>query len=262
MLHATALAKQAGAHLVGIFLDDFTAASYTIYDIMEESAGISRRKQNTLSAKDEAIRRVSISKFEKACQEAKLEYSVHRDRSLAMQELLQESIYADLLVISQHETFTGRAERHPTAFIRELLGNVLCPVMVVPARYKPIEKIVLLYDGEPASVYAIRNMSTIMGDWRQLPSEAVCVKNSGLNLHLPDGKLMKEFMKRHFPEAKYAVLKGDAEETIPAYLKEQRTSSLVVLGAYRRGVVSRWFRPSMADVLMRELKLPLFIAHR
>ena len=37
--------------------------------------------------------------------------------------------------------------------------------------------------------------------------------------------------------------------------------SLVVLGAYQRGMVSRWFRASMADVLMRDLKLPLFIAH-
>lgn len=36
---------------------------------------------------------------------------------------------------------------------------------------------------------------------------------------------------------------------------------LVVVGAYKRGAVSRWLRHSMADVLMKELKVPLYIAH-
>ena len=45
------------------------------------------------------------------------------------------------------------------------------------------------------------------------------------------------------------------------YLKSEKENILVVLGAYRRPMVSRWFRASMADVLMKELKVPLFIAH-
>jgi nucleotide-binding universal stress UspA family protein len=68
-------------------------------------------------------------------------------------------------------------------------------------------------------------------------------------------------MKRHFPESTYTVLKGLPETEIVNYLKQQKDSPLVVLGAYRRGLVSRWFRASMADVLMQSLKLPLFVAH-
>jgi len=34
-----------------------------------------------------------------------------------------------------------------------------------------------------------------------------------------------------------------------------------VLGAYERGALSRWLRPSMADILMQEVDRPLFIAH-
>jgi len=72
---------------------------------------------------------------------------------------------------------------------------------------------------------------------------------------------MKEFMKRHFPKAEYKVMKGWAEDAIVKYLKQEKQNALVVLGAYRRGTVSRWFRESMADILMKETKLPLFIAH-
>jgi len=80
-------------------------------------------------------------------------------------------------------------------------------------------------------------------------------------MHLPEHRLMKGFMKRHFPTADYTVLKGPAEETILAFLQQQDDAPVVVLGAYRRSKVSRWFKPSMADHLMSNLKLPLYIAH-
>ena len=80
-------------------------------------------------------------------------------------------------------------------------------------------------------------------------------------MHLPDNKLMKEFMKRHYPKTKYTVMKGWAEDEIVKHLKQTSENAPVVMGAYRRGTVSRWFRESMADALMKEVKLPLFIAH-
>ena len=94
---------------------------------------------------------------------------------------------------------------------------------------------------------------------KNIPTEVISVKGMGTDLHLPDNKMMKEFMKRHFPDASFKVLKGLAETEIVNYLKRQKGNALVALGAYRRGMVSRWFKPSMADALLKELKFPLFI---
>ena len=68
---------------------------------------------------------------------------------------------------------------------------------------------------------------------------------------------MKEFMKRHFTAAAYTVLKGIAETEIVSHLKAQKENILIVSGAYRRGMVSRWFKKSMADVIMNQVKLPI-----
>ena len=68
-------------------------------------------------------------------------------------------------------------------------------------------------------------------------------------------------MKRHYPKAKYKVLKGSADTEIVKYLKGEKGEVLVVTGANRRGSVSRMFRESMADILMQKLKLPIFVAH-
>jgi hypothetical protein len=258
--YAIEISKHANTHLVGVFLDDITYHSYKIYELINNE-GISEARQHQLDEKDDRTRAAAAGRFELSCQKAGLNYSIHHDRSVALQELLHESIYADLLVINQKETLTHYHEKLPTRFIRDLLTSVQCPVLLTPAKYQPIDRIVLLYDGEPASVYAIKMFSYLLPLLKHLPAEVVSVKETNNDLHLPDNKLMKEFMKRHFPKATYTVLNGLAEMEIVSHLKELEENSLVVLGAYSRSMVSRWFHESMADVLMKEIRTPLFISH-
>lgn len=258
--YALQLAKEMDAHLVGVKLDDFTYHSYKLYELVT-SEGSSEAEIQRLEQIDTETRKQAARMFENACREAGVSHSIHNDRSIALQELLHESIYADLLIIDGKETLTHYEETIPTRFVRDLLSESQCPVIVVPHQYETIEKAVLLFDGDPASVFAIRTFNYLFGSLENLNIEVVTVKDRKESFHLPDNRLMKEFMKRHFPNAAYTVLKGMPETEIVAYLKEQPAHSLVVLGAYSRGMVSRWFRQSMADVLMKELKLPLFITH-
>ena len=259
--YAVFLAKQSDAHLVGVFLDDFTRHSYSIVDIAKYEGGMFDEHIQQLNVKDKEERDKSVEKFEAACQNAGINYSVHRNRNIAIQELLHESIYADLVVISEDETVTRYEEAAPTGFIRELLNDVQCPVVVIPSKYMPVDKVVLLYDGEPSSVYAVRIFSYLFESLKDLETQILTVKAREESLHLPDNRLMKEFIKRHYPKAEYIVLKGQAEDQIIQFLHREKKNPLLVLGAYRRNKLSRLFKPSMADNLLQHLKMPLFIAH-
>lgn len=259
--YAVHLAQETGAHLVGVFLDDFTYHSYKIYELVSKSGGVDEEKHKRLERADEKTRKEAVDHFSKACREAGINFSIHHDKSIALQELLHESIYADLMVIENKETLMHYEETIPTRFIRDLLSEVQCPVLVVPRKYKPLDKLVLLYDGQPSSVRAIRTFSNLLPELKYLETEVISVRESRNNHHVPDNRLMKEFIKRHFPQANYTVLNGYADIVIPENLKAQEGNILVVLGAYERGRVSRWFRESMADVLMEQIDAPLFIAH-
>ena len=253
--YAINIAKETQTHLIGVFMDDPTYTSYKIYELIAEQ-GVSEEKLDKYKAKDEATRDAAAADFEQICQHSGIEYSIHHDHNIAIQDLKHESIYADMIIINVKETLTHYNEKLPTRFIRDLLSDTQCPILIVPQRYKPINKIILLYDGEPSSVHAIKMFSYLLPNMMDLETEVISVNQ----VHA-DNKLMKEYMKRHYPKAKYTVLKGLAETEIVNYLKPATDNTLVVLGAYRRGSISRWFRESMADVLMREVKLPLFIAH-
>ena len=261
MDYAISFSRALNAHLVGVFLDDRIYHSYPVAKVLKSGAG-SAGKLKQLDEKDKQKRDEAASRFQQACNKAGIPFSVHRDKDIALRDLKHESMFADLVIINKHETFTRFREEPPTRFIKDLLGDVQCPVLVVPAQYLEIDKILLLYDGRPSSLFAIRQYSYLFGGSSDFPVEVLTVKDHYMpNLHVPDNKLMREFIKRHFPKATFTVIKGDPEEEILQYLEGHRENELVVLGAYRRSEVSRWFKSSMADKLMQDTDTPLFIAH-
>ena len=143
-----------------------------------------------------------------------------------------------------------------------MLAEVQCPVTIVPEKYKPLQSLVFLYDGDPSSVYDIKMFCYGLATLNHLPVKVLSVKQIKQLLHVPDNSLMKEFMKRHLPKAEYIFLKGEPEYTILTYLQQQTEKLLVVLGVYQRGRVSRWFKPNMTDMLMKNTNFLLFTAHK
>ncbi|HZW70050.1 MAG TPA: universal stress protein [Hanamia sp.] len=259
MEYAIQLTREANASLVGVFLDDFIYRSYSVSKIIS-TYNNDEKIIKELDKNDQLKRDEAVTLFEQACGKAGIPYSFHRNKEIAIHELKEESIFADLIIINDSETFNRFSEDPPTRFIRELLSDVQCPVLIVPDIYKPIDKVTLLYDGGPSSVFAIKMYSYLFGEL-DVAVEVFSVKDKMAGSHLPSNNLMREFIKRHFPKANYTVAKGSAEEEIPGHLRYHKENELVVLGAYRRSEISRWFKVSMADILMKELETPLFIAH-
>ncbi|HEY9262116.1 universal stress protein [Chitinophaga sp.] len=257
------IAKQQNAHLTGVFPQDITYNSFNLYQLLK--AGTDQATLAQLEADDSEKRENAAGAFEAACQKAGIAYSVHRHRNISLQEALEQSIYADLLIVDARETFVHDVTKPPTRFIRDLLTDVQCPVLIVPTQvlvppvFSDIDRVVLLYDGEPSSVYAIKMYSYLLPSLQALPTTVLSVNREGN--YLENKGLVKDFIKRHFPNAGYEVMEGVPEEEIVSYMFGQTAGAIAVLGAYRRSTVSRWFRESMADVLMQTLSFPLFIAH-
>ncbi len=255
------LSKLANAHLVGIFIEDFLYHNYNIYHVLETSEK-AKELINDLNEVDKKMRGEAAMKFQKACEKAKLNFSIHRDKGFALQELLHESIFADLIIINENDDFKRKSDESPTQFMKELLRDVQCSVLVVPNIVRPIDKVVLLYDGSPSSVYAIKSFSYIFDNVLNVPIEVFTVRDQFMaKERLPDNKLMREFIKRHFSSVTYTVKNGNVTEEIIEHFQNFGETALVVLGAYRRSDFSRKFKTSMADILLRELGTLLFIAH-
>lgn len=260
MQYALHLAKQYDAHVVGVFLQESTRIGYAVYATMVRDSASGKTIFDEIDLADKAATEKSIAEFEAGCQKEKINYTVHRDKKNALDELLHETIFADLLVIDAWETFSYIESSLPGWFIKNVIHHVHCPVLVVPKKFYPITKLVLLYDGSPSSVHAIKMFNYILPEMRNHETKMLSAKEDASSLHLPDNRLIKEWMKRHYHRVTYQVL-GGYEKDIAAMLKTEDPGTLVITGAYHRSSLSMWFHKSLADLLMREVKAPLFIAH-
>jgi nucleotide-binding universal stress UspA family protein len=144
--------------------------------------------------------------------------------------------------------------------MKNVLHHVHCPVLVVPKKFNPIEKLVFLYDGSASSVHAIKMFNYILPGMSKLETKLLSAKGGTSSMHLADNKLIREWTKRHYPEIEYQILKG-YENEIATMLKAEAPGILIVAGSYHRSSFSMWFHQSMADILMKDVRVPIFIAH-
>ncbi|GAB3915911.1 universal stress protein [Mucilaginibacter boryungensis] len=259
--YAIDLTKHSQAILTGVFLEDFLYHSFNLYD-MVGSEGISSTKLKRLMDKDKVKRQDAVQLFKKACSEKKVNYIVHQDESFAINDLLKESIYGDLVLIGAQETMNHFQQDKPTPFVKDLLASSQCPVLVVPGIYRPIDRVTLLYDGRPSSVYAIKMFNYLFPWLSKTPVEVVFAQDDDKSTKLPDELLFKELIACYYPQVNYKILKGEPEKALLSHLQNLSSNNVVVMGAYSRGTVSRMFSASMANRLMEALDVPMFIAHK
>lgn len=260
LTYSIELTKAAKAHLTAVFLDEFTYHSYDIAKVIRDYDNY-QTKIKELDIADNARRNEAAEQFQKACNKAGITFSIRHDKGFSYTDLKEESLFADLIIISELETFSKYKTKSPTLFIKDLLAGIHCPVLVVPDTFKPVEKIILLYDGSLSSMHAIKMFSYLFDNFFNKPIHVLTVKENYMSNRLPHNKLMRIFIRQHFTKPNFSILKGEAKEQIIGYLRSTKENKLVVLGAYHRSEVSRWLKMSMADVLMKEMDIPLFIAH-
>jgi nucleotide-binding universal stress UspA family protein len=261
MRYAIRMAADDNALLTGVFLESFLYHSFHLFD-MVGSQGVSKVKLKHLLEKDRETRLNAASRFQEQCRQIEVQCTIHHDKIFALDDLIKESIYSDLMLIGAHETVSNVTEAPPTTFVCDFLAEAQCPVMVVPRKYTDIQKVILLYDGSPSSVFAVKMFNYLLPFLRERETEVVYVSQDETHKELPEKQLIREFIRCHYPKADYKILVGNPEDEIISYLKKAELNTMVVMGAYQRGVVSRWFKSSMANKLMQEeLSIPLFIAH-
>ena len=258
--YAIYLAKQYDAHIVGVFLRESTQIGYAVYATVVQQTSSAKNIFDEISLADKKSMTESIASFESICTKNKVSYNVHKDNKNALDELIHETTFADLLVIDAWETFSYIENSMPGWFIKNVLHHAQCPVLVVPKKFIPINKLMLLYDGSASSVHAIKMFNYILPEMTAQPATLLCSKHDSFSMHLPDNKLIKEWVKRHFKKPRYEVLKG-GEKGITTILANEKPGVLVVAGSYHRSSLSMWLHKSLADLLLKETRLPLFISH-
>ncbi|WP_153798379.1 universal stress protein [Foetidibacter luteolus] len=259
---AAFLGRLTGSAVTGIFLETINDAERLS---MEE-----RNKYNYLNpgideetvAYREKIDIVShnILLYKDACQSRGVRCNVHRNRAFPAQEIINESRYADVIVMDGETSFREKFEGSPTNFIKTVLKEAECPVIIAPETFDEINEIVFTYDASASSIFAIKQFTYLFPELKDKKITVLQVQEDDTTATLEKYNF-KEWLKKHYNLTVFEIIRGQAEAELFSYLFKKK-NTFIVMGAYGRSSISRLFSPSHADLLIKTLTHPFFIAHR
>ena len=210
---------------------------------------------------DEKVAKESIARFEERCRTKGFEYRVHNDTDFfALQELIHETRFADLLILSSELFYSNLDKDQPNEYLRKTLHESECPVMLVPERFENPSSLVLTYDGKSSSVHAIKQFAYLFPERCGMDAVVVSAEEES-DSGMPHADLASELMSRQYPNLTLKNAAGIEREELLGWI-HGRSGSLVVSGAFGRGELSSLLRKSFATEIVRRHLLPVFIAHR
>ncbi|HTI10566.1 MAG TPA: universal stress protein [Puia sp.] len=237
------LSRLTHSRLTGVFLEDSLSVPVTH---LPEKGGKGTTEESILT-------------FKTACDCRGIQTLVHRDRGVPASEVVEESRFADVIIVDPETSFTPKNEPLPGRFVKDILVESECPVVIAPYSFNTIDDIIFSYNGTKSSVFAIKQFAYLFPELRQKKAIVVSVRDDGEEV-LEEQFKIKEWMKDHYDEVEYVVLKGSPSDQLFGYLIE-RKNGIVVMGAYGRGMLSRLFKPSHARLIVKTINLPIFISH-
>jgi nucleotide-binding universal stress UspA family protein len=200
-----------------------------------------------------------IAFFKEGCINRGVNYCLHRDRGVPVQELISESKFADLVIVDANTTFNKRFEGSPSEFVRDVLKKAECPVIIAPANFESVDEIILTYNGSSSSIFAIKQFTYLLPQLHAKKVTIVQVNESGM-WQDPEKCKFKEWLKEHYSDMHFEALKGDPNIMLFDYLFKKKNIFLV-MGAYGRTALSKFFKQSPADLLINTVTQPIFITH-
>lgn len=248
-------AKLTHSRLTGIFLDKIEIAEEPVQEMTYGSGvSVSAKRSEKVKLFNDGNRL-----FTEACNNRGANCSLHHDEGSPVVDIIKESRFAELLIVDPEMSFKEKREEIPSGFIKEVLAKSECPVVLAPYSFNGIDEILFAYDGSPASVFAIKQFIYLFPELAEKKVTVLQVNEHGDDAFIEKNKI-GELLQMHYSSIGFKLLHGKASDELFGYLLGKK-NVFVVIGAFGRNMLSGFFKHSTAELILKTINLPVFIAH-
>jgi len=199
--------------------------------------------------------------FKNECAQYKAVCDIKIESGHALDIIRSRSRFSDILVVSPLLTFS-KDSRVPTDFIGDVLPEVECPVLLCPEEQVKVKEVTLAYDGSRSAMYAIKQFFSLSPQYRECKIKVLRINENGGPDNNPTDNLFRDWMSVHCPSYSFVIMMGNASDVLLRYfLDNPDNDKMLGTGAFGRNAVSRFFRRSTADLVLKAADIPVFVAH-
>ncbi|HTI10671.1 MAG TPA: universal stress protein [Puia sp.] len=256
---AAYLTRLTQSKLNAIFLEDVNQENEVIIEGRETEDGgqvVTIRESVDIEQIAE-IRDENILLFRELIRKEGIPASVYLDKGVPARDIIAESRFADLLVVDAGTSFPAEHEGRVPNFVKDILQEAGCPVVISPETFEDIENIIFCYDGNKSSIFAMKQFSYLFHDLRSKRAKVIDLSDGGFR---EEKDRVTEWIKYHYSDVEWIPAEADVTEALFNYLLRKK-NDFVVMGAYGRGLLASFFGKDPEDGTVRTTSLPIFVAH-
>lgn len=250
---ASSLNKKEKILLTGVFISQVDAKNLWAYSVGVPPAVVPVLEEDTPAETQ------NIGLFKDLCSFNGIACKVHEDYyGFAIPELKRETKFADVLLIGS-ETFYHNLGTGINDYLMNALHGAECPVVLVPENFIFPQSNILAYDGSDSSIYAVKQFAYLFPELCDNPTLLVYCEEA--NEEIPEKEYLYELASQHFSKLQIMKLGGDPRRSFRDWISKQN-NALLISGAFGRSPLSQLFRKSFVSDIVKEHRLPVFIAHK
>jgi hypothetical protein len=207
---------------------------------------------------DDKLIEETMQKFVGFCDDNNLQYAAHKDTDLfALAELIQETRFADCLIISSELFYENINKDQPNEYLKKVLHDSECPILLVPEKFAAPTSVLLSYDGKASSVYAIKQFAYLFPDCCNMGTMLFHSKGT----EIPQADRLKELVEQHFNPIDIEQLNEEDSAALHSWMLNNQ-HAILVSGAFGRGEISSFFKKSYITDIVKAHRIPVFVAHK
>lgn len=207
-----------------------------------------------------------VAAFGAALEKAGVRHGKRVEQGVPSQRVIEDMKYYDLLVIGRTPHFFYHQPDRETHTLAEIVKRGIAPTLVVGEEYRPIERVLMAYDGSDPAARTLQRFAQLQPFGRDLSVDLVNVyagdtkgaeQHSELLL-----RLASPFLQAHgFERVTETSMAGGAPAERLLEQAERVGADLIVAGAHSVSAVRRMAFGSTTHTLLKTCTLPLFLFH-
>ena len=200
-----------------------------------------------------------MNAFDEAMEDSGVRFVETVEEGVPFMRIVEDMKYHDLLVIGRDPHFFYSHPKQETDTLARTVKNTIGPSLVVGTEFKPVERILIAFDGSNAAARAVRRLVHLRPFGEEVKVEVIHVhkdepKESELVLQLEQA-----YLRAHGIRAQTASLQGDSPESEIVSYATQYGADIVVAGAHSVSKLREVAFGSTTAALLKDCPVPLFI---
>ncbi|WP_456424936.1 universal stress protein [Rhodocaloribacter sp.] len=257
--YAANIARRYGAEVTGLAVVDLGSIEASSRGGGIGSMYYAEKLRDKLTSEARATAQALIEDFEKAMKGTGVAHVETVQEGVPFQRIIEDMNYYDLLVIGKNPHFFYSHPKQETHTLARVVKNTVGPTLVVGTESRPVERVLITFDGSRASARTIREFAHLQPWGTDVRIQIIHIYKDGEAESELLLRMAQAYLKAYgFPVQVQSMKSKDPEHQIVEYAA-QCNPDLVLVGAHSRSKIKEIAFGSVTNALLEHFPAPLFI---